>query len=46
MHYFNAAITAFAKAGDLVIGKRRMPAIDMTNDIGIGFENHILVNQP
>ena len=46
MHNLNAAITAFTKAGNLVIGKRGMAAIDMTNNIGIGFENHILVNQP
>ena len=36
----------FAKTDDLVVGQRRMAAIDMADDIGAGFQHHIGVDQP
>ncbi len=46
VHDFEAAPAAFADAGDLIVRQGGMPAIDMADDIGVGGQDDVLVDQP
>ena len=37
--------TAFAQAGDLIVGQGRVSAVDMPNDVRIRFQHRIRINQ-
>src|SRR5581483_6983874 len=45
VHELQPALAALADAADLVVGQGRVAAVDVTDDIGIRFENDILVDQ-
>ena len=42
---FEPGRAAFADAGDLIIGQGGVAAVDMADDIGAGFEDHVGVDQ-
>src|ERR1700691_5298662 len=45
MHNFEGSRGALAERCNLVVGKRGMAAIDMTNHIRVGLEHHVLIDQ-
>ena len=45
MDDLDGALALLAEAADLIQRQSRMAAVDMADDIGIGFQHHILVDE-
>ena len=45
MHDLQTRLTRLAEANDLIVGQRRVPAIDVPNHIGSGFQHHVRIDQ-
>ncbi len=45
VHELDAARALLDEFDDLIVGKRGMAAVDVADDVGIGLEHHVLVDQ-
>ncbi len=45
MHNFNAARRALAQLTDLLVRQGSMPAVNMADNVGVGFQYHVFIDQ-
>ena len=45
VHQLEAALAALAQANDLIVGQGGMAAVDMADDVGVGLQHHVLVDE-
>src|SRR3984885_8866432 len=46
VHEFETAFAALAQANDLIVGERRVTAIDVADHVGVRLEHDVLVDEP